>query len=377
MRIGIIAEFNPLHSGHSFLIEQAKNLIQNNNCDGEIIVVMSEFFTQRGEVAIINGYKRGEVAIINGCDLVLALPYRASVSYSDDFAFKSVELLVKCGITHLIFGTESNIEIFENFYKKECELSFTSEIKEKIKSGISYPKIMSELFNISNNNPNFILAYSYYKAIKKLAPHIILIPIKRNGQTLNEEFISDDKFLSATSIRKNYNNTIVKNYLSEEMIHHLDTSNKLNENNFFEMLKYKILSSEKDYLKNIYDVSEGLENRIYECAKSAKNYEELVNNIATKRYSRKKIQRILLHILTNTTKKEMIETINNVRVLAVKKSKTHLISEINANNNDIYIHQKLKKNNEKYFLHDIKVSRIYNIMSEEQDIFKNIVKIVD
>ena len=112
MRIGLIAEFNPLHSGHKYLIEKAREIADENN--GEIVCVMSEFFTQRGEVAIIDGYTRAKEAVRCGCDLVIALPYLGSVAYSDDFAKKSIEILAGAGITHLIFGTENDdVSCFE------------------------------------------------------------------------------------------------------------------------------------------------------------------------------------------------------------------------------------------------------------------------
>ena len=101
MRIGIVAEFNPLHSGHRYLIECARKIADENN--GEVICVMSEFFTQRGEVAIVDGYTRAREAIRSGCDMVIALPYLGSVAYGDDFAKKSIEILFGAGITHLIF----------------------------------------------------------------------------------------------------------------------------------------------------------------------------------------------------------------------------------------------------------------------------------
>ena len=42
MRIGIIAEFNPLHSGHKYLIDQAKKIIEKNG-GGEINLATSKF----------------------------------------------------------------------------------------------------------------------------------------------------------------------------------------------------------------------------------------------------------------------------------------------------------------------------------------------
>ena len=369
MRIGIIAEFNPLHSGHRYLISKAKDVIENNG-GGEIICVMSEFFTQRGELAILNGYNRAKEAVYAGCDLVLALPYRASVAYSDDFATKSIEILIKCNITHLIFGTEQSIDEFEQFYRTEQDENFKQKIDELIKIGYSYPKIMSILFNIGNNNPNFILAYSYFKAIKKLAPHIRLLPIKREGQILSDNKLEQAKFLSATTIRNNPTNSLVASYVSSEIFSKLQNKKNFNEELLFPFLKYKILSSTPEKLKNIYDISEGLENRIYSAALKANNYEELVSHIVTKRYSKKKIQRVMLHIFTNSSKKDMLEPINSVRALAVKKEKTFLIKQINNNYEEIFIHQKLKKNNAHLFEHDIKVARLYQNISKEQDIFK-------
>ena len=46
---GIIAEFNPFHNGHKYLLEQTKGLK---------IVAMSGNFMQRGEPAIVDKWTR-------------------------------------------------------------------------------------------------------------------------------------------------------------------------------------------------------------------------------------------------------------------------------------------------------------------------------
>ena len=376
MRIGIIAEFNPLHSGHKYLIDQAKNIIEKND-GGEIICVMSEFFTQRGEVAIVDGYIRAAEAVRAGCDMVIALPYLASVAYSDDFAKKSIEILSNSGITHLIFGTEdTSIETFEEIYNKQQNIT-EEQYRELLKQGYNFATINSKILGLQNDIPNFILAYSYYKNIRKYAPHIKLLPVKREGQGLNKEEVEDKQFLSATAIRKNINNSVVSNYLSKEMIENIRASKILSEEDFFDLIKYKILSLGKVGLKNIYDVNEGLENRIYDMANIADNYQELVNSISTKRYSKKKIQRILLHILTNTTKADYNEFFGTkvFRILAAKEDKASIIREIN-NQSNITLVPVLNSKTSGYFVHDIKVSRIYNLKAQQEDIFrKNIILI--
>ena len=376
MRIGIVAEFNPLHSGHRYLIECARKLADKNN--GEVICVMSEFFTQRGEVAIVDGYTRAKEAVRSGCDMVIALPYLGSVAYGDDFARKSIEILAGAGITHLIFGTENDdVSIFEEIYTKQQKTN-EEEYKRLLKTGLNHAKINSVLYGLENNNPNFSLAYSYYKAIRETGLNIQMIPIKREGQGLNNSDISGEIHLSATAIRNNINDEKIEKYLSKEMVTDLRRETIASEIALLPYLKYKILSLGKEGIEKIYDVGEGLENRIYEASLKAENYSNLVELIATKRYSNKKVQRVLLHILTNTTKEDYRENFstNNFRVLAVKKNKAAIIREINRKGK-ISLHPLLNSKNSMKFEQDIKVARIYELLFSNKDIFRENVQIID
>lgn len=376
MKIGIVAEFNPLHSGHRYLIECARKIADENN--GEVICVMSEFFTQRGEVAIVDGYTRAKEAVRSGCDMVIALPYLGSVAYGDDFAKKSIEILSGAGITHLIFGTENkDVNIFEEIYTKQQNIN-REEYKKLLKTGFNHAKINSVLFGLENNNPNFSLAYSYYKAIREANLDIELIPVKREGQGLNSSDISGEVHLSATAIRHNINDEKIEKYLSKEMVADLRKEAIASEDALFPYLKYKILSLGKVGIEQIYDISEGLENRIYEATLKAKTYSNLVELIATKRYSNKKIQRVLLHILTNTTKEDYKKyfATNDFRVLAVKKHKAVIIREINRDGK-ISLHPLLNSKNSVNFEHDIKVARIYELLISNKDIFRENIQIID
>lgn len=376
MRIGIVAEFNPLHSGHRYLIECARKLADENH--GEVICVMSEFFTQRGEVAIVDGYIRAKEAVRSGCDIVIALPYLGSVVYGDDFARKSIEILAGAGITHLIFGTENvDVSVFEEIYTKQQKTS-EEEYKKVLKTGLNHAKINSVLYGLESNNPNFSLAYSYYKAIREADLDIKMLPVKREGQGLNSSDISGEVHLSATAIRNNINDKKIEKYLSKEMVADLRKETIASEDALFPYLKYKILSLDKAGIEKIYDVSEGLENRIYEAALKAKSYSNLVELIATKRYSNKKIQRVLLHILTNTTKEDYKENFatNDFRVLAVKKKKAAVIREINRDGK-INLHPLLNSKNSMKFEQDIKVARIYGLLFSNKNIFRENVRIMD
>lgn len=376
MRIGIVAEFNPLHSGHRYLIKCARKLADENH--GEVICVMSEYFTQRGEVAIVDGYIRAKEAVRSGCDMVIALPYLGSVAYGDDFSRKSIEILAGAGITHLIFGTEKDdISVFEEVYTKQQKIN-KEEYKKLLKTGLNHAKINSALYGLESNNPNFSLAYSYYKAIREADLDIKMVPVKREGQGLNSSDISGEVHLSATAIRHNINDEKIEKYLSKEIVADLRKGAIASEDALFPYLKYKILSLGKAGIEQIYDVSEGLENRIYEATLKAKSYSNLVELIATKRYSNKKIQRVLLHILTNTTKEDYKENFstNNFRVLAVKKHKAAIIREINRDGK-ISLHPLLNSKNSMKFEQDIKVARIYEMLFSNKDVFRENIQIID
>ena len=66
MYIGIICEFDPLHSGHARLLSHARAM----GADA-VICAMSGNFVQRGEFAVVNKLSRAEMALRGGADLVL------------------------------------------------------------------------------------------------------------------------------------------------------------------------------------------------------------------------------------------------------------------------------------------------------------------
>ena len=101
-RIGIVAEFNPFHTGHKYIIEYAKN---NLNADSVVIALGNEF-TQRGGVAIIDRYSRAAAAIDAGADLVVSIPVTASCASAEIFAECGVCLLEACGCDMIVCGYE-------------------------------------------------------------------------------------------------------------------------------------------------------------------------------------------------------------------------------------------------------------------------------
>ena len=124
---GIIAEFNPFHTGHKYLLKQAEGLQ---------IVAMSGNFVQRGEPAIVDKWIRAQMALENGADLVVELPFLVAVQSADHFAKGAVEILSRLGIDQLTFGTETvlDYQVNETVYSdEEAEMeAFLRNVQEEL-----------------------------------------------------------------------------------------------------------------------------------------------------------------------------------------------------------------------------------------------------
>ena len=102
--IGIIAEYNPLHFGHIYQLNKIKELYP----DSLIIVITNSFFTQRGDVSILNKKNKTKLVLENNIDLIVELPFAYSTQSADIFAEGALKILNILNIDTLVFGSESN-----------------------------------------------------------------------------------------------------------------------------------------------------------------------------------------------------------------------------------------------------------------------------
>ena len=92
--VGIVAEYNPFHSGHLYHIKQAKM----RACAEIAVCVVSGNFVQRGDCSLINKWAKTEMALLNGADLVIELPVLYSVSSAENFANGAIRILDDLGV---------------------------------------------------------------------------------------------------------------------------------------------------------------------------------------------------------------------------------------------------------------------------------------
>ena len=311
--VGIICEYNPFHNGHLYHLNEVKKLYP----DYTIILVMSGNFTERGDVSIINKWDKTKLALDYGVDIVVELPYVFASESADKFAYASVNMLNELGVEAIIFGSESN-NVDKLYELADIQLNnkkYNKLVKEYLDEGINYPTALSKaLYDITGkkiDKPNDILALSYIREIIKNKYDIKPISIKRNNDFNSLEL--NDGMTSASSIRYALsNNENVDCYIPDKTKEYLDKP--IFNNDYFSLLKYKILSEED--LSIYQTVDEGIENRLKKYIVSSKNLDEFILKVKTKRYTYNKLNRMFNHILCNFTKEEALR-LNEVEYLRI------------------------------------------------------------
>lgn len=325
-RIGLIAEYNPIHNGHIYQIKEIKRLYP----DSIIILITNSYFTQRGDISIINKWDKTKIVLDNNIDLVIELPFPYATQSADIFAKGALKILNFLQIDTLIFGSESNdINKLKKLASTQLNnKKYDEKVKTYLNQGINYPTAMSnslkDILGYTTSSPNDLLGISYIKEIIINNYKINTVSIKRTIDYHSK--IASKKIASATLIRtlirekKDITNYIPK-YQTDYFYQNLSLES------YFPYIKYKIITSKN--LAIYKTVDEGIENRINKVINSVNSWKELVEKIKNKRYTYNKINRMLIHILTNFTKDESSNlNIDYIRVLGFSQKGRLYLNQI-------------------------------------------------
>ena len=312
--VGIICEYNPFHKGHIYHIEQTKKLFP----DKTLILVLNGYFLERGEVSILSKENKTMLSLLYGVDLIVELPFIFGTQSADIFADASVKILNHLACKTIVFGSESNnIEALERVAKMQDSKEYNLKVKEFLDQGVNYPTALAKALNTSEDifNPNDLLGISYIKAIYKNKFDITPITIERTSNY--HDLDSNKEIISASNIRnKLKNKEDISLFVPRKVINGIEN---ICLNDFFLFIKYKILT---DYdLSKYLTVDEGIENRLKEKIMEAKNIDEFIKLVKTKRYTYNKISRMLIHILIGVPKNiNELANIDYIRVLGFNKN---------------------------------------------------------
>lgn len=367
---GIIVEYNPFHNGHQYHAKMAREM-----SGAEVVIaVMSGNFLQRGEPAIIDKWIRAEEALNNGVDLVIELPFAYAVQSADYFASGGIKLLQALHCDALCFGTDNqtdmDYELFGKFVNKnQKEINQTyQQIKN---NGMSYPQQMTEVFRklypkngLDFSSPNHILGLSYAKENAMYEAPMTLHPLKREQAGYHDTTIYQD-FASATAIRKAvFSNKLdqIKQVLPDQVAIDLADSPTVSWEDYWPLLKYKLISSSITELQTIYQMKEGIENRLQEAAKTSNSFQTFMEQAKTKRYTWTRLQRLATYILNNVNQREIENawSHSHLQVLGFTERGQHFLSE-EKKNIALPLITKISKNLNSQLALDIRSNQIYQL----------------
>ena len=345
--LGIVVEYNPLHSGHLGHLSKSK---EKSGCD-TTIAVMSGNFVQRGEPAIWDKWRRTRMALEAGVDLVVELPLYYATGGAEYFARGAVVLLDKTGIVDsLCFGSEEGSEegneegneeggkVWDIEVLKECALALLSDdnnnfgnnnfddnkiknnLKKYLGQGLSYPAARAKALKtimpdiIMPDTPNNVLGVEYIRALIKIGSKIVPYTVPRSPG-------------SAMEVRSAIKSPDVRAFLDERT----SPDDYADLDNLSSIFHY-ILRTQSN-LQDYMDVSEGLESRLIKCSRGCKLISEVISASKTKCYTYLRIQRTILHIILGITKKNMGYYEANggpqyIRVLGFRKDRAYLLRMI-------------------------------------------------
>jgi predicted nucleotidyltransferase len=268
------------------------------------------------------------MALQAGADLVIELPFCFAVRSAYFFARGSIELLYRtAAVSHLAFGSESGkleeLKSISTIIAHENQ-AYKTRLKYHLAQGLSFPAARSLTIQAIIGEhipcleqiiiqPNNILALEYLRVLEQESIPLKPLTIVRKGSGYNSMEISP--YASASAIRRvllshpDYNRIegsvppgsldLLKQEISAGRAP--VTLDALEQSI---LVKLRTISLEK--LRQIYEITEGLENRIREAAISSGTLEELRQSIKSKRYSLTRINRLLLYSLLDVEREQML-----------------------------------------------------------------------
>ena len=303
MRIAaIICEYNPFHNGHAWHIARTREAGFDR-----IVCIMDGHLTQRGQFAALSKWSRAKAALMNGADAVVELPAMLACRSADVFARSGVMLAHAVGADALSFGSEcADVSLLMEMAATEENDAFRSVLQEGLKRGWSQPRARAAAMQAAlgrediPTGPNAILATEYLRALNDIganAPTPLVIHRRQDYHSLETGSMASASALRAAAERGE-NESVVEGlpknaaYQADELAarHGID-----------DMYLHALRMLGPEGIKKLPDVSEGLENRIYQAAREAASLDEMLMSAKCKRYTHARLMRLTTHALTGLT----------------------------------------------------------------------------
>ena len=341
MRVaGIICEYNPLHRGHEWMLQQ----VRQQGVEA-IVCAMSGNFVQRGEAAVVNKFARAEMAVRCGADLVLELPTPWAAATAEIFARGGVNLLAKTGlVTDLAFGSEwGDSAALQQLASALDSGEYEENLRALLRSGDSFAvcrqkaaaALVGEETAALLARPNNNLGIEYCRAAAKRGANWNILTIPRTGA--EHDGATVDGIASASYIRALLHAGQAEEALAlmplpavEVLQRELAAGRAPAELRHCEraVLGKLRAMSEADFAP--YDGGgEGLYRRLYQAVRTQTSVEAILDEAKTKRYSHARLRRMLLAAWLEM--KEIPDHVPYLRVLAANDTGRRLLRQMRDN----------------------------------------------
>ena len=328
--IGIICEYNPLHNGHHKQIRYLKDTY-GDNC--AVVCLMSGNFVQRGSPAIFDKSLRAKAAVLSGADLVLELPVTYALSSAEGFAAGGVRILsLLCD--SLCFGSETGDgDILMDTAEALLSDRFSPLLHDKLATGKSFPAARQEALREMGmkedilSRPNDILAVEYCKAILSTGASMKALPIKREGSYHAE--IPEPENPSATAVRTlmlagndwhPYIPSAAASIFENAPLHSLTAGERA--------ILGKLRTMTDDEFEALPYGSEGLWRKFMHESRSHATLEEILSATKSKRYTRSRLDRMMMCAFLGITAKMLEEPAPYTRILAFNHKGRSLLNRV-------------------------------------------------
>lgn len=312
--VGIIAEYNPFHNGHAYQIDQAR---QRTGAD-VVVAAMSGNWVQRGEPALMDKWQRTAAALAGGVDLVVELPTASALQPAHLFAAGGVRLLAALQCHWLAFGTEHPDMDYQRLMAHLPTNPATFKRFDQTYASL-FQGYLREQTGITLNAANDILGFFYALANQRAGRPLTLLPLARRGSQHNDATITaDTDFASATAIRSA---ALAGDWAAIESVVPTSTLTRLQQTpltswpDFWPWLRYQLVSSDVADLRQLYQITEGVEYRLKRAALASSTFATFMHAAKTKRYTYTRIQRQAAGILLQAKPAEMLAGPQYLRVL--------------------------------------------------------------
>lgn len=314
--VGIVAEYNPFHRGHAYQLSEAK---RRANAD-IAVAVMSGWFTQRGEPAVLPPSVRTRMALSAGADAVLLLPALWSVRDAEHFALGGVSLLDRMGCDAIAFGAETDdLPLMQSVAAllEEEPGSFREALHGFLGKGLAHPAAVAEAASLMMpgaaallRHPNNTLAVCYLRALLRLGSGMKPVLIRREGSYHALEV--DPASPSAASIRLALREKRTQEALSAvpepaqpAFREALGLGTVLFPESLDSALRYRLLTMTEHERLSLPGRSEGLEHRLLSAARHCTSREAMLALARTRRYPEARIARMMAHALLHIAQADL------------------------------------------------------------------------